>query len=531
MTLPQRNLLPVNCDYDTPHINEFIKCDFRDKDEADAYFTALGNAGTLSFYGNQGEDYEFDPINGYRDLTVNGGCRIKLSDILTGDTLKYLFYGGLTLFFELVTDEWIEPAPPPVYDNPVEDMDGVDASTSGDHNTYLMTFWQNNSQNCGALRCYDDTTTYETKGRNKLMFLPTGNLSNPSVCSRPLSRYNKGQHLEVKVTFHDGVGNMWIDDMTAVPPHGGATPTSTGERRTHRNNANQVQYNHTTGEMYLFIGRYNDGSGAGCKRWIRNIRLVSGAIDYSFHPMLARVISFGDSFSASIFGPAPLSPTHCSLGDPGSPGQYIVDDYTGFADINATLRFHQLLTKAGYQIGGMYGAGQGGHWLSAGGAFSLLDLGYTDTFIQKYFPTLVFTFGLHNDAARIRDGALTIESLQTQLINNYLIPVFERGCYGWGFIIPGMPEGIASTQAGIDAWDSVASMLLGLPAVIDATYPEHAGKVKVYDARAEMGNGSTTNRNFRTYFRESEKTHPSQYGNQFFGEKCAKMAIELIRQG
>lgn len=536
MTMPKMTTLLVNHPYGLAHDSDVFKTDFRSKAAAEAYFTSLGDAGTLTFYGTEGVDYEFDADNGFRTLTDSGGCRIILSDILSGDELKYLFYGGLTLNFQLLTDEWIEPAPAPTtpYDNAVTDMDGTDATTSGDHNTYLINFFQNNTQVCGTLRCYDDSTTYETKGRNKLMFYPNSNLSNPNVCSRPLSRSNKGTYLDVCVTFHDGVGNMWVDQMTAVPPHGATNTSFAGERRTRRNSVNQVQYNQTTGEMYMFIGRYSAVSGSGCQRWIRNIRLLKTRIDSSFNPMTARIISFGDSYSATTLGPGPLSATDTSMGDSGSPGQYSTVDHANFADVHATLRLHQLLTQAGYGVGGMYGAGQGGYFLSNLAGNSLNTAGFMDTFVNAYYPSMVFTFGFHNDVNQVRLGNITVANFKQELVDNYLLPIMQRGCYGWGIVIPACPKAMYDLDAGV-AWDAVADMLLALPAEWDAgsvtagtaSYP---GQVKVIDARTEMGQDWASNKMWRTYYVSTEETHPSQYGNQLFAEKCADMALEWLNE-
>lgn len=229
----------------------------------------------------------------------------------------------------------------------------------------------------------------------------------------------------------------------------------------------------------------------------------------------------GDSFSATVLGPQGANPVLNYVGSTGHPGDMTTSE---FADIEGILQFSKNLAKHGFIPGGTYGAGQGGKVF-----YTTLDTeGWKDQFI-RYHPTMVFTFGMNNDTDQLAAGTMTIAQLKTKLFDEYILPVMQRGCHGWGWVIPSFRQSANASQ--IAAHIAVADMLLAFPADWDAAYPQYAGKVKVKDVRTTMGwNGvSYVNSKYWIYYYDTaEQTHPSMYGRALFAEKCAEMALEFM---
>lgn len=528
MTIPVRYPLPVNRAYDSgAHGNDVFKNDFRSKAAAEAYFNAFG-AGTLTFVGTEGTDYEFHATNGFRTKTNLGGAKILMNNILASDALTYWITGGMTLDFQVLTSEWIEPAPAPTtaYLNPVTDMNGAAAGAlSG---TYLINFGSNNGLGYAAVQALDDVAANKTKGRNRLHFRLSPNATDPNCCSRPCTRFNKSDFLSCRLTLMNNTGAAWIDQTPAIPAHAATDTAFVGPHFGRASTASMALPTQTTGNAVIWIGQYGSNAAA-CTRWIRNLRMYNTVTDYSYHPWLARVLSFGDSYSATLLGPAAVGAANQNLGQAGDPGENTTASANGYAfcDVVAILRYHQLLLQNGYNVGGMYGSGQGGHYFSAGSTASLIDLGYKDRLLKNLKPTLCFTFGLHNDVAQVANGNTTVAALKTLLLGTYLKPAMDAGCRGWGFVIPAMDQAGIATSASFDA---VAAMMLELPAAFDAAYPAYAGRVKVSDARTEMGMDWTNNKNWVLYYSSTDNVHPTSYGGNIAAVRFAQMTLEWLRE-
>ena len=182
MAMPIRRPLAVNHAYDASHANQVFKSDLRSKAATDAYFNAFA-AGTVTYFGTEGVDYEFHAENGFRTISQTGGMKILVSNILSGDELKYFNSGGWTFDFNILTSEWIEPEyTPPLYDKPSFDLNGT-AAPVGVDNTYLVAMKYNTGSVGALVRCADGTVL-ETKGRNKLEFSFSGFAQNQGVCAR-----------------------------------------------------------------------------------------------------------------------------------------------------------------------------------------------------------------------------------------------------------------------------------------------------------------------------------------------------------
>lgn len=534
MTISKRNPLPVNYTYDREaHPNDVFKCDLRNKTDVTNYFNNTFGAGTVTFVGTEGVDYEFDATNGFRTKTNNGGMKLLVNNLLSGDALTYWMLGGLTLDFQVLTSQWIEPAPTPTvaYLNPVTDMNGTACDVS---NTYLINFGNNNALGSACVMAWDDIVTRKTKGHNKLHFGFSPNAANPNVASRPCSLLNKGQFLSCRMTLLAGGGAAWIDQMPAVPAHGGSDPVYTGEHFGFPNTAAMYLAPQTVGNAVIWIGQFGTNAAA-CTRWIRNLRLYNTVTDSSYHPMLARVISFGDSYSATTLGPSAVGSANQKLGMGGDDGENTTAaaDNFDFTDIVGSLRFHQLMLQAGYNVGGVYGAGQGGHYFTNDGAANSLMFAsdnYLSRLLNNFYPTLCFTFGLYNDVTQVALGATTTATLQALLLASYLKPAMDGGCKGWGFVIPSYSFALnASGATYIQAFNDVATMLLGLPAAFNAAYPQYAGRVKVYDMRTEMGLNWANNPNWQYYYNNAQTVHPTCYAKRLFAEKCAQMTLQWLR--
>lgn len=527
MTIPVRYPLPVNRAYDSgTHGNDVFKNDFRSKAAAETYFNGTFGAGTLTFAGAEGTDYEFNATNGFRTLTSSGGARILMNNILTSDARTYWLTGGMTFDFQVLTSEWIEPAPSPTtpYLNSVTDMNGTAAGALND--TYLLTFNSNGALG-GPQVMAMDSSSLKTKGKNKLHFSFSNNAANPNCGARPCSRFNKGDFLSCRLTVMNNTGAAWVDQMPVIPAHAANDTAFAGPHFGRATTSAMIESPHTAGNAVIWIGQYGSNAAA-CTRWIRNLRMYNTVTDYSYHPWLARVLSFGDSFTASLLGPAAVGATNQVLGAGGDDGENTTsaaDDYA-FTDTVASLRYHQLLLQAGYNVGGMYGSGQGGYYFTDGGATSLITDGYKNRLLTNLKPTLCFTFGLHNDVSQIGLGNTTVAALKALLLATYLKPAMDAGCRGWGFVIPAMDQALVAYTTQFDA---VAAMMLELPAAFDAAYPNYAGRVKVSDARTEMGMDWTNNRNWRRYYTTSDTVHPSSYGQNIAAVRCAQMTLEWLR--
>lgn len=523
MPIARRRPLSLLHDWNKTHGNDVFKHELRSKAATEAYFNAFA-AGTVTFSGVENTDYEFHADHGFRSKTNAGRMLINLGNIIT-DTLqlRYLVQGGYSFSWELLASQWIEPASSVVYDKPVTDLNGEVANPN---NTYLIMMRNNTSNVFFSTQLIDDVVSYRTLGRNKLLFQFSSNTN--STCARPVSQFERNTYIKCRATSLHGNGQMWYDEIPGVPPIAGATAGVPGERSTLITASGQAIPEHTSGTCTINIGSY-DVNNSACTRWVRNIRFWNTVTDlWSVHPKLARVISFGDSYSATTLGPGPTAPTVSSLGGDGQPGAYSTTAHAYFADIEPSLKFMQRMNRAGFRVGGMYGSGGGGKYFSVGYGSSLLDLGFTDTLIKRYYPSMVFTFGMHNDIYQYKAGLITIAALQSQLLTNYLKPIMDQGCYGWGFVIPTMTYYGAVTGDAV-YFDAVATMLLGLPAAFNAAYPQYAGKVKVRDARNVMGLDHINNKNWRTYWLISENVHPSNYANVIFANYCADMALEWLR--
>lgn len=525
MPMPRRRPLSLLHDWNTTHLNDVFKHELRSKAATEAYFNAFA-ANTVTFSGVENTDYEFHADHGFRSKTNSGRMLINLGNIITDSLrLRYLVQGGYSFSWELLASQWIEPPSTVVYDKPVTDLNGSAASPN---NTYLIMMRNNTANVFFSSQLIDDTAVARTKARNKLIFSFASNSANPGNCSRPVSNFERSTYIKCRATAIHGNGQIWYDEIPGVPPTGGAISGIPGERSTYVSSSSQSVNEHTTGTCTINIGSY-DVNNSACTRWVRNIRFWNTVTDlWAVHPMLARVISKGDSYSSTSFGPAPTGATLSSLGGDGEAGSYNNNAHEYFADIDPALKFMQRMNRAGFKVGGMYGAGQGGHYFSTGGASSLLDLGYTNTFIQKYYPSMVFTFGLYNDIYQYKGGNTTVAALKSLLLASYLKPIMDQGCYGWGFVIPSMAYFGAVTGDAV-YFDAVADMLISLPAAFNAAYPQHAGKVKVRDARTAVGLDHLNNKNWRTYWIAAENVHPAKYAQVIFANHCADMALEWLR--
>ena len=523
MPLPVNAELKVNHPYSAAHANSIFKHDFRSKAAAETYFNAFG-ANTIIWYGTEGVDYQFDAELGFRSLTNSGGARIKFSNMLDSLQTQYFLYNGFTFDFELLTSQWMSPEyTPALYSRPVTDLPGANAGAlSG---TSMLQFWYRNDTyaNTAGLRCEDDVVNFRMFGNNKLKWSSCDPTSGDQIgsISRSLSLKSKGKFLTCRVTTQGTGGNMWVDQMPYLPLHGGNAPTGLGPRSTKATVTAQMLYTDVGGVMSMTIGTFN-GASLACTRWIRNIRLFNCPTNNAVHPLLRYVGSFGDSYSATSFGPPVPSATVDNIGSVDYPGQYssAVGDF--FGDINPQLRYAQLLTQAGFQIGELFASGFGGRNFYD----TLLAQGFL-TQALRYKPSLMFTFGLHNDITPVALGTITLATLQNTLLTSYLKPMFDTGCKGWGFVIPAVSSGLAVYETTFDA---VAGMLIGLPAVFNATYPQYAGRVKVRDIRTSMGKDWPNNINWHTAWTPSEVVHPSRYGEVLFAEACAQMTLEWLGQ-
>ena len=212
-----------------------------------------------------------------------------------------------------------------------------------------------------------------------------------------------------------------------------------------------------------------------------------------------------------------------NIGAPDFPGEYSTGVGVFFGDINAQLRYAQLITQAGYQIGELFASGFGGR-----NFYSTLNTEGFITQALRYKPSLMFTFGLHNDVQPVALGTITLATLQSTLLTVYLKPMMDTGCKGWGFVIPACSSDLFVYESTFDA---IAGMLIGLPAVFDAAYPQYAGRVKTVDLRASMGKDWTNNINWHTTWTPSELVHASRYGEALCADACAKMTLEWLGLG
>lgn len=513
------NNVPLSLSWGSTHEAQILKHEFRSKASAQTYFNGLGGANTLVFYGTEGVDYEFHADHGFRTKTQNGAAEIRLSNIITDPELKkYMIMSGFSAHFDVLTSEWCEPDSS-AYLFPIKDLIGTAAASTG----YL---WQiaNNDYFLGPfIRVLNDMVTYRAKGRNKMQYSLGPSSTTPAQYGRPISMYNKPTYSTIQLTKDAGVGNAWFDGIPFAPPHGSLEGNNfNSPHGVHLTLNLQRSEIHAVGTFSIWLGNGTTFLGDALNRWIRNIRFFTRPISCVIHPALAQVHSMGDSFSATTLGPQGVVTTTNSVGATWHPGEMTVNQY---ADIDAGLTLCRALAKRGFIPGSMNGGGQGGKAF-----YDTLDSeGWRAQFIN-YHPTMVFTHGLNNDISLIASSAMTIAQLKTKIFDLYILPVMQRGCYGWGWVIPAF--GKASTTAQITAHAAVTAMLLAFPADWDIAYPQYAGKVKVRDVRAIMGwNGTSfvSSKYWKSYWEgAADEVHPSAYGGALFGEKSAEMALEFI---
>lgn len=531
MAMPRYYELSITHDFNLAHNNSVFKHELRSKASVVAYFDGLGGAGTVTFTGVEGTDYEFHAQHGFRTKSTTGAMKILISNILTGLPLQYLYSGGMSWEYERLTSEWIEPQyTPSTYIRPLPQFVGG-AGAGAMTNTYLINFYLNTTGGGPAMRLLDNDTAGAAKyGSNRLRHSCHANAGNQSVFTDPITNLDKGTYIKTRTSTTNGCGAGWTDNVPSVTPAGGNVTTVHGERYAFRNATNQSIAEHTTGTCFVIIGNYSASGVNACQRWIRNFRLFNAPTSLSVNPKARAIHSMGDSYSATLLGPQSTDPT--MTGKSRGVGGYAAYNESSQASLEMTQgRFSQLLITAGYQVGGMYGGGQGGKAFST----TLDSEGWRTQFIANH-PSMVFTIGMHNDALPLNNGTMTlagtsaqtITALQDSIMAQYILPVMQRGCFGWGFVVP--PVSTTNVNAGFtNAYAAIQTMLLGLPAAWDAAYPEYAGKVKVRNRINEIGPCASTNINWSGYFVSGELTHLSPFGGKIAAEAFAEMALEWLR--
>ena len=510
--------VPLSLGWDSSHGSQLFKHEFRSKAAVETYFNGLGGANTVVFYGVEGTDYEFHADHGFRTKTNSGAVEIRLSNILTVvDIEKYMAMNGFTLHFDVRTSEWCEP------DNssylfPIPDLIG----TAIPANQTIFEMRTNTNDRALLIRALIDLA-FVAGGRSMMgINLGTTSGNGQTRYGRPISMYNKSDYSTIQIRKDASTGQGWFDCIPFVPPHGSVTgSTDNGPGGLHLTASAQKIIPHTTGNFSLWFGNAAVSLGNACTRWVRNIRFFTAPISGTTHPALAQVHSFGDSFTFNTLGPQGASATANYVGTIAAPGSMLTGE---FADIDAVLQFCKRLAKRGLVPGGCYGGGQG-----ARAFYTTLDTEGWRAQLINYHPTLVFTCGMKNDIDLIAAATMTIAQLKTKIFDTYILPVMQRGCHGWGWVIPSF--GQAATASQITAHADVANMLLAFPADWDIAYPQYAGKVKVKDVRATMGyNGVSfiSSKYWIYYFDNAEQVHPSMYGQALFGEKYAEMALEFM---
>lgn len=530
--MPKYSPLPVNYDFNQAHNNSVFKHEFRSKAAAVAYFDGLGGAGTLTFTGTEGVDYEFNSNHGFHVISTTGQAMILISNIMTDTTLqRYFANGGFSFEYECQTSQWISPAyTPATWLTPPPHLAGGFVLPAGSGVLYWLVSSTVSSPYIFAAP--NDTTTGGTHnyGRNRIEINPGFNAANNVLLAGVMSNDEKGPYFKHRVSITQGCLSGWTDNFPMIAPIAGANPATQGERRCFRFNSLQTVTDHDSGTLTLVLN--NNNSTNGCLKYIRNIRLFNAPTTMNVHPMLSRVCSFGDSYSATLLGPmgVDVSPAGVSIGTGGLSAYS--EDYANGAELGGGSVFAKKMIANGYGVGGCYGGGQGGKAFAS----TLDSEGWRNQFVTFNHPTLVFTAGMHNDSGHLVIGGMTlagtgaqnITALQNAIMAQYILPVMQRGCYGWGFMV--MPVSQLNIDSGYQSGhNQIETMLLGLPAAWNAAYPQYVGKVKVKDLRTTIGAFSTSNKNWKGMFFAGELTHLSQYGLQLCAKASADMALEWLR--
>lgn len=532
MPMPRFYPLPVNLDFTRDHSNSLFKHEFRSKAAAVAYFDGLGGAGTILFTGTEGADYEFNSAHGFRALSTTGQARILISNIMT-DTLhkQYFANGGFSFEYECLTSQWLEPPyTPATWLTPPPHLAGGFVLPAAQGILFWIVSSTVSSPYMYGIPANATASGAHKYGHNRLEIYPGFNGANQTVLTSPISNDEKGTYFKQRVSVTQGCLSGWTDNNPMVTPFAGANTTAHGERRCFRYSSNQTVTDHASGTLTLILN--NNNSTNGCPRYIRNIRLFNAPTTINIHPKLARVCSMGDSYSSTLLGPmgTDVSPAGVSIGT----GGYAVfsEEYQNSCEIGGANVFAKKMIAAGFGVGGCYGGGQGGKAFST----TLDSEGWRNQFVTFNHPTMVFTAGMHNDSNPLFNGTMTLAGTSAQTVTalrdsvmaQYILPVMQKGCHGWGFMV--MPVSQLSINSGFQsAHNQIETMLLGLPAAWNAAYPQYAGKVKVKDLRTTIGAYSTSNKNWKGMFVSGELTHLSVYGLQLCAAASADMALEWLR--